>query len=187
MSTLRAARVHFGGYGRQNSGILHVFVYFLLRAISSSQSSAFHKKRQPKQSTAFKIGSSNPCIKEKGARSEVIKSKQPRIKRGEHHPLRSTLYPVSQKRRSHSKGPAVRFLALQAGCRAQKQDFSRRSPVNHLFFISILAPEAEDESGNDRTDDNGKNVAERVVCKRRYPEAAVRCGNGYVPQADESS
>lgn len=63
----------------------------------------------------------------------------------------------------------------------------KRSPVNHLFFISILAPEAEDESGNDRTDDNGKDVAERVACKRRYPEAAVRCGNGYVPQADESS
>lgn len=79
------------------------------------------------------------------------------------------------------------FFGTSGKCRAQKQDFSRRSPVNHLFFIRILAPEAEDESGNDRTDDNGKNVAERVVCKRRYPEADVRCGNGYVPQADESS
>ena len=79
------------------------------------------------------------------------------------------------------------FFGTSGKCRAQKQDFSRRSPVNHLFFMRILAPEAEDESGNDRTDGNGKDVAERVVCKRRYPEAAVRCGNGYVPQSDESS
>ena len=106
LSTSKTVRGLFEDYGRQNQGIspvfcllrrergafledavdknqvfCSVFVYFGDRAISSSQSSAFHKKRQPKQSTAFKIGSSNPCIKEKGARSEVIKSKQPRIKR----------------------------------------------------------------------------------------------------------
>lgn len=124
------------------------------------QSAAINALHLPKK------GSSNHCIKEKGDPP--------------------TLYilscPAVPFKRSGSS-----FFVTSGKCRAQKQDFSRRSPVNHLFFIRILAPEAEDESGNDRTDDNGKNVAERVVCKRRYPEAAVRCGNGYVPQADESS
>lgn len=134
-------------------------VYFRDRAISSHQRTAFHKK-----------GSSNHCIKEKGAPPP-------------------TLYIVSclPKPAVPFKRSGSSFFGTSGKCRAQKQDFSRRSPVNHLFFIRILAPEAEDESGNDRTDDNGKNVAERVVCKRRYPETAVRCGNGYVPQADESS
>lgn len=181
MSTSEVGRAGFGGSSRQNSGISLFFCLLqgphgVFLEVAVDKIKAFRsffvyfrdRAISSHQRTAFhKKGSSNHCIKEKGD-----------------HPLRSTFYPV---RRSHSKGPAVRFLSLQAGCIAQKQDFSRRSPVNHLFFIGILAPEAEDESGNDRTDDNGKNVAERVVCKRRYPEAAVRCRNGYVPQADESS
>lgn len=75
LSTSGGARAGFGGYGRQNSGIYHDFCLLrgLRKPISEAAATALHfTKKQPKQSTAFKIGSSNPCIKEKGARSEVI-------------------------------------------------------------------------------------------------------------------
>ena len=67
-----AAQADFGGYGRQKLSILPHFC-LLQRAYNWQQSKlCISQKKQPKQSTTFKIGSSNPCIKEKGARSEVI-------------------------------------------------------------------------------------------------------------------
>ena len=67
------------------------------------------------QRTAFhKKGSSNHCIKEKGD-----------------HPLRSTFYPV---RRSHSKGPAVRFLALQAN--AEHKNRTSQGEVPSIIYFS---------------------------------------------------